>query len=250
MVLMTLDAETDVIGDARPLSATILATWWQYVGEKKNSKRQEVLDSLRDAASKWPTIGLLSAFSETIKPKVNYADEFPQPDSIADTWTQGNELAQSRQDEPQYFDVLQLLAQDEAGPASLKASLQTTLQVTYESQPHLSVPDARFAAQKFSTEKAATKNLLRIYCTNLTPLISRYPEPDKAGQQSNNNSSNALYDNNVNISHATPASTVLTAEVNHKSTHSGRKRKIVSLPRLLLFLSLSPSPKKRFRTPP
>ena len=160
IVRMMLEAGADVIKDPRPLSETQLAIWWRYIEEKNNGKWLDVLDTLRDAGAKWSTVGLL----KSTKPLVEHATEILQDHSIDDTWTESDKLEYIADEiDTNTLDALQWLAQDEAGTAGLKASLEATLHATYESQPHLFAPDARFTAQKFSAEEIVAENLIHIY---------------------------------------------------------------------------------------
>ena len=164
IVRMMLDAGADVIKDAKPLSETQLAIWWRFVEEKSNGRWCNVLDILRDAGSKWSTVGLLAAFSKSTKPLVKRAAEVLEGDSIIDTQTQSDKL-DSIVDEMESIalDALQWLAQDEAGTAGLKASLKITLQAIHASQPRLFASDARSIVQKFSAEEVLAENLIHIY---------------------------------------------------------------------------------------
>ncbi len=216
IVHMMLDAGADVIKDARPLSETQLAIWWRSVEEKNNSKWRNVLDILRDAGGKWSTVGLLAAFSKSTKPLVKYAAEVLQDDSIDKTWMQSDKFEYIVDEiDTNTLDALQWLAQDEGGTAGLKASLETTLHATYESQPHLFVPDARFATQKFSAEEIVAENLIHIYF-RLTSNVLEDSAPHTIAQRSDA-LLNALWDN---VSQATQATT-FTAGITRAPTEAG-----------------------------
>ena len=203
IVHMMLDAGADVVKDARPLCETQLAIWWRYVEEKNNSKWRNVLDILRDAGGKWSTVGLLAAFSKSIKPLVSYAAEVLQDGSTASTGTQIDKLKHiaDRMD-VNTLDALQWLARDEAGTTGFKAYLETMLYATYESQPHLFTPDVRFTAQKFSAEEIVAENLIRIYFRPASKVPGD-SAPHDITQQSDD-LLNALWDN---ISRTTTATT-------------------------------------------
>lgn len=163
IVRMMLDAGADVIKDASPLSKTQLAIWWRYIDEKNNSKWRDILDILRDAGGRWSTIGLLSAFSKSAKPLIKYATEVLQDDSIDATQSDRSKCIVDKMD-TYTLNALQWLAQDDKGTAGFKASLETLLHATHESQPNLFTQDPRLVmTQKFSADEVIAENLINIY---------------------------------------------------------------------------------------
>ena len=184
IVRLMLEAGADATKDAKPLSVTQLAIWWRYVEAGDDSKWHSILEILRDASSKWSTIGLLAAFSKSIKPLVNNATEVLRDDSIGDSWTQSEKFEYIVEEmDINTLNALQWLAQDEAGTAGLKASLETTMQAIYDSQPHLFSQDTRYAAQKFSAEEVVAENLIHVYF-RLAPKTSDQVSPISVAQQS------------------------------------------------------------------
>ena len=218
IVRMMLDAGADVVKDARPLCETQLAIWWRYVEENNNSRWRDILDILRYAGAKWSTVGLLAAFSKSTKPLVKCAAEVLLDDSIDNTWTQReNFKCIADKIDTNTLNALQWLAQDEAGPAGLKASLETILHATYESLPSLFIP-ARFTTLKFHAEEMVAENLIHFYFRR-TPSALRDPALHTVTQQSDT-LLNALWDNRSHVSRAT----TFTAGITSVPTPAGNLR--------------------------
>ena len=183
IVHMMLDAGADVVKDSRPLSETQLVMWWRYVEEKDNSKWREILDILRDAGAKWSTLGLLAAFSQAIKPMINFAGDVLMEDSVGNEWTKGDAFEYVVDEmEGNTLQALHWLAQDDAGVTGFKASVETALYAIHESQPHLLTRDARLPTTKFSAEEVVAENLIYIYF-RLAPNVMTNSKSEPIAQQ-------------------------------------------------------------------
>ena len=68
IVRLILDAGADVRRDSRPIAKTLLMAWWKFAEGDQHWKG--VLDVFRSAGAKWSTIGLLAAFSRSMKSAV------------------------------------------------------------------------------------------------------------------------------------------------------------------------------------
>lgn len=218
---LMLDAGADVVKDARPLAEAQLAIWWRYVEEKNNCKWRNVLDILRDAGAKWSTVGLLSAFSKCARPLVKHAAEDLQDNTLSDTREQSDNFGSmiDRMD-TSTLNALQWLAQDEAGTAGLKATLETKLRATYKSLPYLFASDARFTTWKYTAEEVIAENLIHEYFRP-TPNLPSESAPRAVAERSEA-LLNALWDNKPQITkEAKPTAGIPSAAIPSGSSEEG-----------------------------
>ena len=164
VVRLMVDAGADVRKDRRPIAETLLMAWWKYAEGDRQWKG--VLDMFRGASAKWLTVGLLAAFSRSIKPCILriadlLGDEagLPRPSlTMSDAFHRALEEIHI-----DMLTALQWLVQDKNGIEGLKGCLEYLLCAIYDSQPYLFRANMKIYAQKYCADEVLAENLLRIY---------------------------------------------------------------------------------------
>ena len=165
IVRLILDAGADVRRDSRPIAETLLMAWWKFAEGDQHWKG--VLDVFRSAGAKWLTVGLLAAFSRSIKSAVMrvtelLGEEAGLPRTSLATSDTFNRAVQEV--EINTLNALQWLVQDRYGIEGLMGCVEYLLCATYDSQPYLFRANMKiYAQQKYSAEEVLAENLIRTY---------------------------------------------------------------------------------------
>ena len=165
IVQLILDAGADVHKDSKSIAETLLMAWWKFA--EGDQYWRCVLDVFRSAGAKWLTVGLLAAFSRTMKTVVKrITDLLGEEAGVPRTSLTTNDAFHKAVQEIEIdaLRALQWLVQDRYGVEGLRGCLEYLLCATYDSQPYLFWADMKiYAQQKYSAEDVLAENLIRTY---------------------------------------------------------------------------------------
>lgn len=165
IVQLILDAGADVHKDSKPIAETLLMAWWKFA--EGDQHWRGVLDVFRGAGAKWLTVGLLAAFSRTMKSVVKrITDLLGEEAGVPRTSLTTNDAFHKAVQEVKIdaLRALQWLMGDKYGVEGLKGCVEYLLCATYDSQPYLFWADMKiYARQKYSAEDVLAENLIRRY---------------------------------------------------------------------------------------
>ena len=165
IVQLILDAGADVHRDSKPIAETLLMAWWKFA--EGDQHWRGVLDVFRSAGAKWLTVGLLAAFSRTMKSVVKrITDLLGEEAGVPRTSLTTNDAFHKAVQEVEIdaLRALQWLVGDKYGVEGLKGCMEYLLRATYDSQPYLFWADMKiYARQKYSAEDVLAENLIRRY---------------------------------------------------------------------------------------
>ena len=165
IVQLILDAGADVHRDSKPIAETLLMAWWKFA--EGDQHWRGVLDVFRSAGAKWLTVGLLAAFSRTMKSVVKrITDLLGEEAGVPRTSLTTNDAFHKAVQEVEIdaLRALQWLVGDKYGVEGLKGCVEYLLRATYDSQPYLFWADMKiYARQKYSAEDVLAENLIRRY---------------------------------------------------------------------------------------
>ena len=164
IIRLILGAGADVRKDSRPIAETLLMAWWKFAEGDKHWKG--VLDVFRGAGAKWLTVGLLAAFSRSMKSAVMRITELLGEEagvSRASLTTNDTFHSAVQEIEINTLNALQWLVEDNYGVEGFKGCVEYLLCATYDSQPYLFSDKKIYAQQKYSAEEVLAENLIRTY---------------------------------------------------------------------------------------
>ena len=177
IVRLILDAGADVRRDSKPIAETLLMAWWKFA--EGDQQWKGVLDVFRSAGAKWLTVGLLAAFSRSMKSAVMritelLGEEAGLPRTSLTTNDAFHRVVQEV--EINTLNAVQWLVQDRYGIEGLMGCVEYLLCATYDSQPYLFRANMKiYAQQKYSAEEVLAENLIRTY---FQPVLYDASEPD------------------------------------------------------------------------